>query len=103
AVSRGAPPTLLYVAEPPHYRVRRGRPAKWVARDAILAASFRGSVRRAAWHASSSPATAGWIRQRYGVESAVIPPGIDPMFMTPGKRLSARPYLLHITTGDSRD
>jgi glycosyltransferase involved in cell wall biosynthesis len=104
SVSLGAPPTLMYVAEPPHYRLHRGgRSLKWLTRDAMLAATFRSSIRRAGWLAASSPTTADWIKAHYRRASTVIPPGIDPLFLSTSSEPQERPYLLHMATGDPRD
>jgi glycosyltransferase involved in cell wall biosynthesis len=107
-VSRNAPPTLMHVAEPPHYRLqgpRQTRPAKHMARDAILAGTFRASLRRARWATAASHATASWVRDRYGVDLPVIPPGIDPVFLSEAgpSPHGGTPYFLHPATGDQRD
>jgi glycosyltransferase involved in cell wall biosynthesis len=106
-VGFGGPPTVLHVAEPPAYRLRSGsgnRPAKHVAKDRILQAMLRGSVRRAARVTAASRTTAEWLRERYGVESPVIPPGIDPVFLEQVEPPpTGEPYFLHPATGDRRD
>ena len=106
-VGFGGPATLMHVAEPPAYRLQRGlsgRRAKFVAKDALLQAMLGGSVKRAASVTAASTATAVWLRDRYGIDPPVIPPGIDPFFLeqaepgSPGAR-----YLLHAASDDARD
>jgi glycosyltransferase involved in cell wall biosynthesis len=105
-VGFGGPPTVLHIAEPPAYRLRSGsgnRPAKHVAKDRLLQAMLRGSVRRAARVTAASRATAEWLRERYGVDPPVIPPGIDPVFFEQVESPAVEPYFLHPATGDRRD
>jgi glycosyltransferase involved in cell wall biosynthesis len=52
---------------------------------------------------AASEATAGWLRDRYGIDPQVIPPGIDPFFLEPAEPPSEEPYLLHPATGDRRE
>jgi glycosyltransferase involved in cell wall biosynthesis len=97
------PPTVLHVFEPPAYRIRRsvGRNA---AKDALLAAVFPRSLRRAAAVTAGSATTASWLRDRYGVDAEVVLPGIDAEFFEPGRAAERRrPYLLHIAGADPRD
>jgi glycosyltransferase involved in cell wall biosynthesis len=100
------PPTLMHVAEPPHYRLGRTsvpRPARQTAKDVFLAAAFRSSARRAAVVTSASITTAQWLEDRYDIVPRVIPPGIDPFFM---ERVTVDvdvPYFVHPATGDQRD
>jgi glycosyltransferase involved in cell wall biosynthesis len=105
-VSIGAPPTLLHIAEPPHYRLRRwrGRRPKAIARDVMLAGTFGRSLRRATWLTAASDETAAWILHRRRVSIEVVPPGIDPFFLeaAPVEDGEDR-FLLHLTSGDARD
>jgi glycosyltransferase involved in cell wall biosynthesis len=105
-VSLGAPPTLLHIAEPPHYRLRRwrGRKAKAVVRDLMLAGTFARSLRRAAWLTAGGDETADWIQDRYGVTTQVVSPGVDPFFLEAAAPEGERDrFLLHLTSGDTRD
>ena len=106
-VGFGGPPTVLHIAEPPAYRLRFGvgnRSPKHVAKDRVLQSMLRGSIRRAAQVTAASHATADWLRQRYGVDPPVIPPGIDPVFLERAEAPSiSEPYFLHPATGDRRD
>jgi glycosyltransferase involved in cell wall biosynthesis len=105
-VSRDGPPTLMHVAEPPAYRLRadlRRRPPKHVAKDIVLQSLLRRSIRHAAAVTAASGATAAWLRERYRIDPAVIPPGIDPFFLEPGDAPNAERYLLHPATGDRRE
>jgi glycosyltransferase involved in cell wall biosynthesis len=103
----GTPPTVLHLAEPPAYRLRselRQRPPSHVAKDVLLQSLLRRSLRRAAAVTAASDATADWLRRRYRIRRPpVIPPGIDPFFLQPGKEPTEAPYLLHPSTGDRRD
>jgi glycosyltransferase involved in cell wall biosynthesis len=106
-VGFGGPPTVLHIAEPPAYRLSAGaakRRVKDVAKDRVLQAMLRGSVRRAARVTAASRATADWLRGRYGVDPPVIHPGIDPAFLELVDAPSVgEPYFLHPATGDGRD
>ena len=106
-VGFGGPPTVLHVAEPPAYRLQAGasdRPLKHVVKDRVLQSMLRGSVRRAATVTAASRTTADWLRERYGVDAPVIPPGIDPVFLDQSEVPMADPaYFLHPATGDRRD
>ena len=102
----GGPPTILHLAEPPAYRLRkelRQRPARHVAKDVLLQSLLRRSLRRAAAVTVASHATADWIGERYRIRPPVIPPGVDPFFLEPGKEPTGEPYLLHPATGDRRE
>jgi glycosyltransferase involved in cell wall biosynthesis len=100
------PPTLMHVAEPPHYRLGRTsvrRKARHTAKDVFLASAFRSSTRRAAIVTSASITTAQWLEDRYGIVPRVIPPGVDPFFI---ERVAVDvdvPYFVHPATGDQRD
>jgi len=98
---------VLHIAEPPAYRLRAGagdRSAKHVAKDRLLQSMLRGSIRRAARVTAASHATAEWLRQRYGVDPPVIPPGIDPVFLERAETpFVSDPYFLHPASGDQRD
>ena len=90
------PPTLMHLAEPPHYRLGHTsirRPARQTAKDVFLASAFRSSARRAAIVTSASITTARWLEDRYGIVPRVIPPGIDPFFMERVDRRRRRPLL----------
>ena len=105
-VSGGGPPTVLHLAEAPAYRLRsdlRLRPAKHIAKDVLLQALLRRSIRHAAVVTAASEATASWLGRRYGIDPPVIPPGIDLFFLEVGARSDAEPYLLHPATGDRRE
>ena len=108
-VGFGGPPTLMHVAEPPSYRLALGwgkRSAKHVAKDWLLQVMLGGSIRRAARVTSASQTTADWLKQRYGIESSVIPPGVDPLFLEQipfPERDRTHRYFLHPATGDQRD
>jgi glycosyltransferase involved in cell wall biosynthesis len=106
-VGFGGPPTLMHVAEPPSYRLQRGvarRSARSVAKDAFLQMMLRGSVKRAASVTAASETTASWLRDRYGIDPPVIPPGIDPFFLAPTEPGNhGTRYFLHAASGDNRD
>jgi glycosyltransferase involved in cell wall biosynthesis len=105
-VASGGPPTLMHVAEPPAYRLRgdlRRRPLKHVAKDVVLQSLLGRSIRHAAAVTAASAATAAWLRDRYGIDPPVIPPGIDPFFLEPGTDPIGKSYLLHPATGDRRE
>ena len=109
-VPLSGPPVLMHVFEPPTYRLRaRGRPdaaeVKRLAKDALLTAGFRWSVRRAAAVTAGSQATADWVRRHTGRSSEVVLPGIDPVFFTDKPMVSSEelPYMLHLSSGDARE
>ena len=106
-VGFGGLPTVLHIAEPPAYRLSAGAgngPAKHLAKDRLLQSMLPGSVRRAARVTAASRATGNWLRERYGVDPPVIPPGIDPVFLEQVEAPSVdQPYFLHPATGDLRD
>jgi glycosyltransferase involved in cell wall biosynthesis len=105
-VFAGGPPVVLHLAEPPAYRLRRElryRPARHVAKDVLLQGMLHRSLRRAAAVTAASEGTADWVRERYGIDSPVIPPGIDPFFLERGEPTIGEPYLLHPATGDRRE
>jgi glycosyltransferase involved in cell wall biosynthesis len=100
------PPTLMHIAEPPHYRLKRAsvrRPKRQTAKDVFLASAFRSSARRAAIITSASVTTARWLEHRYGIVPRVIGPGIDPFFMVQVAVDGDVPYFVHPATGDQRD
>ena len=105
-VARRGPPTVMHLAEAPAYRLHsdlRQRPARHIAKDVLLQAMLRRSIRHAAVVTAASEATATWLGRRYGIDPPVIPPGIDPFFLEGGTRSDAEPYLLHPATGDRRE
>ena len=106
-VGFGGPPAVMHVAEPPAYRLGgriASRRARVIAKDVLLQAMLGGSVRRAARVTAASEATASWLRDRYGIEPPVIPPGIDPFFVERAEAgPSASRYFLHAASGDARD
>lgn len=103
-------PTVVHIFEPPIYRLRSGVPrspveAKHLAKDAVLAAMLRASVRRAAAVTAGSATTAEWLRAHTGAEARVVLPGIDPVFLSqedPAPTGGA-PFVLHPATGDRRE
>jgi glycosyltransferase involved in cell wall biosynthesis len=104
-VGRRSPPTVLHVFEPPAYRLRAARPTKQTAKDALLAASFRVSVRRAAAVTAGSATTASWLGSRYGIKATTVLPGLEDAFFGTSDIPAARdePYLLLLATGDPRE
>ena len=103
------PPTMIHVFEPPVYRLRARtwsvREAKPHAKDALLAAAFGRSLRRAAAVTAGSETTAGWLREHCGIDSGIILPAIDDEFFAydgPGREEHV-PYFLHLATGDLRE
>jgi glycosyltransferase involved in cell wall biosynthesis len=105
-VGRRSPPTVLHVFEPPSYRLRvprRGDELKAAAKDALLAAAFVRSARRAAAVTAGSETTAMWLRG-HGVDASVVLPGLDEAFFAPGEAATRdEPYLFHVASGDARD
>jgi glycosyltransferase involved in cell wall biosynthesis len=103
------PPAVVHVFEPPSYRLRaHGRPsvgeAKRVAKDVLLTAGFRRSVRRAAAVTAGSVTTAEWLARHARVEADVVISGIDPVFFEDSERQVAQPpYVLHPASGDPRE
>ena len=100
------PPTLMHVAEPPHYRLgahpyaaRQGTPPRMCSsrqRSGHPPGAQRSSRRRASRRRSGSS-------DRYGIVPRVIPPGVDPFFI---ERVAVDvdvPYFVHPATGDQRD
>lgn len=108
-VPGGSVPVLVHIFEPPAYRLRAfGRPiaaeAKRYAKDVVLHAALRRSLRRARAVTAGSEATADWLRRRTGVAAEVVLPGIDPVFFEAGAELPAGPpYVLYVSSGDPRD
>ena len=104
------PPVHVHVFEPPAYRLRMWRsrlstPRPFV-KDAFLAAAFRASARRAAALTAGSQATAGWIRERLGVEAPVILPPLDDAFFaaeSAAPQAGPERCFLHLATGDARE
>jgi glycosyltransferase involved in cell wall biosynthesis len=109
AVPLAGPPTLMHVFEPPSYRLRTvGRPGaaelKRVTKDALLAAGFRRSVRRAAAVTAGGQATADWLAHHTGRTAEVVLPGIDPVFFRDeGPPPGEAAYALHPASGDARE
>lgn len=109
-VGFGGPPTVMHVFEPPAYRLRGlGRRVRSdlraTAKDVFLQARLGASLRRAAAVTAGSRTTAGWLHRRYGIDPVVIPPGIEPEFLSEGPRRDGageQPYLLHLASGDPR-
>jgi glycosyltransferase involved in cell wall biosynthesis len=105
----GGPPTVVHVFEPPSYRLgAHSRPsvgeAKRVAKDLLLTAGFRRSVRRAAAATAGSVATADWLAAHTGVQAEVVISGIDPVFFEDSERVVEQPpYVLHPASGDPRE
>jgi glycosyltransferase involved in cell wall biosynthesis len=106
------PPVVLHVFEPPSYRLGAyAKPsvgeAKRVAKDLLLSAVFRRSVRRAAAVTAGSIATADWLARRAGVQADVVISGIDPAFFEEPVNGSGpvrrAPYVLHPASGDPRE
>jgi glycosyltransferase involved in cell wall biosynthesis len=104
-VGFGGPPTLLHLAEPPRLRLgQTGAPLKHRAKNRLVAAAMRGSLRRAAAVTASSISTAAWVEETTGQYPRVIPPGVDRFFFEADSRpWEGDPYLLHPATGDARD
>jgi glycosyltransferase involved in cell wall biosynthesis len=109
-VGFGGPPTVMHVFEPPAYRLdpREGhrRPVKHRAKDRLLQAALRGSIRRAAAVTAGSVPTAVWLERQYGMAPKVVPPGIDPFFLSEDSgqvEVAPEPYFLHPASGDPRE
>lgn len=106
AAPLGGPPTVVHLFEPPAYRLRSHGPgsAKGHAKDRLLQAGLGLALRRAAAVTAGSENTAGWIRDRYGIDARVVLPGIDAAFL--GDRAApdrSEPYFLHPASGDPRE
>jgi glycosyltransferase involved in cell wall biosynthesis len=103
------PPALVHVFEPPAYRLRAlaapsTAEARRYAKDVVLHAAFRRSLRRARRVTAGSQTTAAWLRAHAGVEADVVLPGIDPVFLGSEPAPPADPpYVLHLASGDARD
>jgi glycosyltransferase involved in cell wall biosynthesis len=69
----------------------------------LLHALLKRSIRTASAVTAASESTASWLRERYGIDPPVIPPGIDPFFLEAGSPLEGPAYLLHPATGDRRE
>lgn len=108
-VPLSGPPTLMHVFEPPTYRLRAhghldAAEVKRLAKDCLLAAGFRSSVRRAAAVTAGSQATADWVRRHAGRSADVVLPGIDPVFFSDEDvPAPTTPYVLHPSSGDARE
>jgi glycosyltransferase involved in cell wall biosynthesis len=95
---------LLHVFEPPAYRLGAFPGPKRYAKDLVLHASFRRSLRRARAVTAGSATTAAWLRAHARIDADVILPGIDPIFRaTDPAPPDEPPYVLHLASGDPRD
>jgi hypothetical protein len=99
---RTGPPAVVHLFEPPAYRVRLARPDRALAKDVLLAAGLRRTVRRAAAVTAGSRATADWLRERYGIDPPVILPALEDRFRAEPAP-SREPYFFHLMTGDARE
>jgi glycosyltransferase involved in cell wall biosynthesis len=103
------PPTVMHAFEPPTYRLRARAQldraeVKRLAKDVLLTAAFRSSIRRAATVTAGSQATAEWIRRRTGRIADVVLPGIDPVFFEEQAAPAPEaPFVLHPSSGDPRE
>jgi glycosyltransferase involved in cell wall biosynthesis len=104
-VVRRTPPTVLHIFEPPAYRLARHMPTRPLLKDLLLTLLLGRSVKAAGAVTAGSATTAAWLRGRYGIEPAVVLPGLDAAFFErttePARRAS--PYLLFLATGDPRE
>jgi glycosyltransferase involved in cell wall biosynthesis len=103
----GRLPIVVWLFESPVHRIdanRRSRAPLWHrASDVLTAASWKGSLRRAAHVAFGSVATQDEVLSAVQIEStSVVYPGVPPGF-GPGSATDRGSYVFHLGSNDPRD
>ncbi|HEY8028037.1 MAG TPA: glycosyltransferase family 1 protein [Gaiellaceae bacterium] len=103
----GGPPVVVWLFESPLHRIRANRvsgaPLRHRASDAVTAALWRRSLRRAAHVAFGSRATRDEVTADVPLAStSVVLPGLSPGF-SPGPATDRGTYAFHLGSSDPRD
>jgi glycosyltransferase involved in cell wall biosynthesis len=103
----GALPIVVWLFESPVHRIRANRetgaPLWNRGSDLVTAATWKRSLRRAAYVAFGSEATADEVRAELDLRStSVVYPGVPPGF-APGEASGRGTYAFHLGSNDPRD